>query len=215
MLSARSFRIAVHIGIAGAAAACGAGPTTEPTAPTAPTTPTAPSGPTADADPARDPVTGQAREAPPGSPGFAAARSEHLCKESEDVVFACTLEGPPPQVVTSLCMAKGSPRTSPIVRGRERVEGHVEEPFAKDPGLMMITVLETGDVPFSIDVEQVTGGGVFGFEKVTDPRAPNAPPKYQRTVRIGRAAEAKPTRVPCDASKPLTDNLEAMRAYKL
>lgn len=211
MVSARQLGIAVQLGIVGAIAACGGGPTAGPAAPAG--TPAASPSLVA-TDPAKDPITGEVREAP--SPAaFPAPRSEHLCSASEEVVFACTLEGPPPQIVTSLCMPKGSSRKSPIVRGRERVDGRVDEPFAKDPGLILIMVLETNEVPFSVEIGQRTGDGGFGFEKATDPRAPAAPPKYQRLLTIGRGPDAKRTRVACDAGKPLTDNLEAMRAYKL
>jgi hypothetical protein len=159
-----------------------------------------------------DPITGQRRE--PAPERFAPTTSEHLCTASEDVIFACTLEGPPPQAVTSLCLKKGSPRQDPVVVGRERVDGRTDEPFAGQSSQMMISVLEVGKVPVSVEIEQRAGAGAFGAEKQTEP---NKTPRYRRNLTVGKEGDAgaKSTHSACDPAQPITDNLEAMRVYKL
>jgi hypothetical protein len=130
-------------------------------------------------------------------------------------VFACTLEGPPPQAVTSFCLKKGSPRNDPVVAGRERADGRIEEPFAGKPSQLMIMVLEAGDIPFSVELEQRAEGGAFGVEKQTDPKASGKSPRYRRSMTVGKGEGAKTTHARCDPAHPVTDNFDAMRAYKL
>lgn len=185
-------------------AACGASPASPP--------PPAPAPASASTI---DPITGQPREAKVMA--FASGPAEHLCNANEDVVFACTLEGAPPQAVVSLCLKKGSSRQDPEVMGRERVDGKVTEPQGGKPSHTMLTALEGNGVAFNFEVEQRTDAGAFGIEKQTDPGAPSKPPRYQRNATTGKEGQpgTQSLHSACDPKLPITDNLAAMRAYKL
>lgn len=149
--------------------------------------------------------------------GFTAPRGEHLCNERESVVLSCLLEsqGAPPALV-SLCLVKASPRTEPVLHARERVDGVVDEPFAKDSGTSMVTVMKMGDTPFSREVELRTKLGIYGVEKTTNPKDPSARAKYERTLTMGRDEGKKKTTARCDDahSATMTDNIDAMVAFQ-
>ena len=163
-----------------------------------------------------DSITGLPREAPePEERAFAAGKSEHLCDASEVVVFACTLEGPPPRALTSLCLKRGSPRKNPAVVGRERIDGRTDEPFAGQSKTLMIIRLEEKNVLRSIQLMQVADSGMFGVEKELDPNTPGAPAKYRRSLTRGLGDGATTTSSPCDPALPVTENFDAARAYKL
>lgn len=187
-------------------AACGASPA--PMAQSS-TSPSSTSTSTPRVSSTIDPITGLARE--PSPQPFAPGPSEHVCTSTEEVVFACTLEGPPPQAITSLCLVKGTSRKDPVVIGRERTNGKVDEPFAGQPSHLMLTVLEADKIPFSVEAEQRAERGAFGAERQTEPKAPSTRARYRRNI----ATPAEVTHTNCDPSRPITDNLDAMRAYKL
>ena len=146
-----------------------------------------------------------------GEKAFKPASGDHLCRGNELVVFSCQLEGDGNKL-GSLCLVRGSSRTSPEVRARERTNGAVEDMYA--PGenvLAWKSQLTSHDKPFLEEVGML-GKTKYEFTRVTEIKQPGTPRTYSRTRKPGPGGEEKDERA-CKPGMSITDNIDAMVAY--